>query len=104
MQGEGQTIQAPSMGTERRQNYPTNSPLAEQLGECSAKEYRPSRPELLRNYEINIQFLSIGCTIRVGCKTIPFSSTEEAMKELAEYVANPYDTCKKWDNIFAEYK
>jgi len=79
-----------------------NGTLREQ--EYRGKEYQPSRPELLRNYEINIQFLSIGCIIRVGCKTIPFTSIEEAMKELTEYISNPFDTTKKWNNILEEYK
>ena len=32
--------------------------------EC-AKEWRPSRSECLRDYAINIRFLSIGCVIEV---------------------------------------
>ena len=61
-----------------------------------AKEYRPSKQEALSRYEINIQFMSRGCVIRVGCKTIPFSSTEEAIAELQKYFENPYDTQERW--------
>ncbi len=61
------------------------------------KEYRPSSQQALASYEINIQFMSRGCVIRVGCKTIPFSSTEEAVVELKKYFDNPYDTQKEWD-------
>ena len=60
------------------------------------KEYRPSRQEALSRYEIRIQFMSRGCVIHVGCKTIPFSSTEEAIAELQKYFEYPYDTQERW--------
>lgn len=60
------------------------------------KEYIPSKQEALSRYEINIQFMSRGCVIRVGCKTIPFSSTEEAIAELQKYFEYPYDTQERW--------
>jgi hypothetical protein len=60
------------------------------------KEYVPSNQDALASYEINIQFMSRGCVIRVGCKTIPFSSTEEAIAELKKYFDNPYETQKEW--------
>lgn len=69
--------------------------------EC-VKEYRPSRTECLRDYQINIRFLSIGCVIEVGCKSIPFSTIEEGMKALNDYVANPYETRKIWEERFAK--
>lgn len=65
-------------------------------------EYRPSRTECLRDYQINIRFLSIGCVIEVGCKSIPFSTIEEGMKALNDYVANPYETRKIWEERFAK--
>ena len=64
------------------------------------KEYVPKRQELLREFEIGIRFLSIGCVIRVGCKEIPFTDVNEAMTELSKYVANPYEEGKKWNKIF----
>lgn len=64
------------------------------------KEYVPKRQELLREYEIGIRFLSIGCVIRVGCKEIPFTNVNEAMTKLSNYVANPYEEGKKWNKIF----
>jgi hypothetical protein len=69
--------------------------------EC-VKEYRPSRTECLRDYQINIRFLSIGCVIEVGCKSVPFSTIEEGMKALNDYVANPYETRKIWEERFAK--
>jgi hypothetical protein len=61
------------------------------------KEYIPSKQEALSRYEINIQFMSRGCVIRVGCKTIPFSSTEEAITELQKYFENPFGTQTEWN-------
>lgn len=85
--------------------------LDEQLGAICAetssrmeKEWVEPRADILRQHEIRIQFLSIGCVMNVGCKSIPFSTSEEAMKELNEYVANPHQAIKKWNNIFNEYK
>jgi hypothetical protein len=69
--------------------------------ECK-KEYRPSRSECLREYQINIRFLSIGCVIEVGCKSIPFSTVKEGMKVLNDYVANPYETKKIWEERFSK--
>lgn len=66
------------------------------------KQYRPSRSECLRDYSINIRFLSIGCVIEVGCKSVPFSTIDEGMKALNDYVANPYETRKIWEERFAK--
>ena len=70
--------------------------------ECAKEEYRPSRSECLRDYQINIRFLSTGCVIEVGCKSVPFSTIEEGMKALNDYVANPYETRKIWEERFAK--
>ena len=63
------------------------------------REYIPSTNELLQRHDIELKFLSIGCVIRIGCKTIPFESVENAMAELNNYVNNPYATEKKWRKI-----
>ena len=65
-------------------------------------EYIPTRTELLQRNEISIQFMSVGCVIRIGCKSIPFESVEDAMKELNEYVNNPRKSTKKWEKIFGK--
>lgn len=70
--------------------------------EDCVKEYKPSRMEYLRNYSINIRFLSIGCIIEVGCKQIPFTTVKEGMEALNNYVANPYETRKIWEERFAK--
>jgi hypothetical protein len=64
------------------------------------KECRPSRQELLREYEINLRFLSgRGMLIRVGCKEIAFEDMNEGMKELSKYIENPYEEGKRWQQI-----
>jgi hypothetical protein len=68
--------------------------------EDSHKEWRPSRSELLREYEIKVRFLSVGCVVSVGCKDIPFRSVKEAMEEVNNYVNNPYEEGKKWRKLF----
>jgi hypothetical protein len=61
-----------------------------------------TRQQALSSYSINIEFLSIGCIIRVGCKSIPFQSVEEAMTELNEYIKNPLASGKKWREKLGE--
>jgi hypothetical protein len=63
-------------------------------------EYKPKKQELLREYEIRLRFLSVGCVISVGCKEIPFRNVNEAMDELNKYVENPYEVGKKWHELF----
>ena len=64
------------------------------------KEYKPKKQEILREYEIGIRFLSVGCVVSIGCKQIPFRSVKEAMEEINKYVENPYEEGKKWHSIF----
>jgi hypothetical protein len=61
--------------------------------------YKASKQELLSRWEITIQFMSRGCVIRVGCKTIPFSTTEEAIAELQRYFNNPYEVEQEWRKL-----
>ena len=70
------------------------------------KEYKPTGEELLRvnrdtlrEYQVNIEFLSRGCIVRVGCKAIAFESVEIAMAELNRYVTNPYEVQREWRKI-----
>lgn len=63
------------------------------------QEYRPSNQQALLEYEINIRFLSRGCIVQVGCKSIAFETVESAMKEINEYVNNTYETQQKWRKL-----
>jgi hypothetical protein len=65
-----------------------------------AKEYRPSKQEALREYEIKIRFLSRGCIVKVGCKEIAFEDFSRAMAELNEYVTgDTYGIQQKWRKL-----
>ena len=77
-----------------------DQPIASPVEPC---EYTPSRSQALKEYSINIEFLSIGCIVRVGCKTIPFTSVDEAMKELNAYIKDPVASQKIWNKILEDY-
>jgi len=74
-----------------------NEPCMSQI-KCS--EYVPTRSECLRDYEIRIKFLTIGCIVEVGCKSIPFTTIKEGMKALNEYVEDPNKVRKIWEEKF----
>jgi len=63
-------------------------------------EYKPKKQDILKEYEIGIRFLSVGCVVSIGCKQIPFRSVKEAMDNINKYVENPYEEGKKWNSIF----
>jgi hypothetical protein len=74
--------------------------LSEPQMEMEVKEYRPSKSDCLREYEINIRFLSRGCIVRVGCKEIAFEDVSKAMAEINEYVTgDTYEIQKKWRKL-----
>lgn len=68
----------------------------------ATEAWKPSRQESLREYEVKIRFLSIGCIISVGCKEIPFTTIKEGMKALNDYVSNPNELRETWYKIFQE--
>jgi hypothetical protein len=74
------------------------------MPESVEKDYIRPRMDYLRDYEINIRFLSVGCVVRVGCKEIAFTSIEEAMEEVNAYVANPKRTTDRYNKLFNEQK
>lgn len=62
----------------------------------SLQGYKPTNQQLLQQHEIRIQFLSRGCIVHVGCKSIAFESVDRAMKELNYYVTNTFESGKAW--------
>jgi hypothetical protein len=91
-------------------DYDCNEPVSD-MSELSApypsngeKEYVRPRMDYLREYEITIRFLSLGCIVRVGCKEIAFTSIQEAMKEINAYVTNPKELEIKYNKLFNEQK
>lgn len=47
------------------------------------------RLDILKRWEITVQPLDRGCIVRVGCKTIAFTSIEAGYKEIGRYLENP---------------
>jgi len=77
-------------------------PMTHDDGSCiKSNDYKPKRSEYLREYSISIRFLSVGCNIEVGCKSIAFSTIGDGMEALNQYVADPYETRKLWEPIFS---
>jgi hypothetical protein len=66
------------------------------------EQWKPSRQECLREYEVRLRFLTLGCVIEVGCKSIPFTTIKEGMEALNQYVAKPYETRQIWEKRFQE--
>ena len=66
------------------------------------KQWQPSRQECLRDYEVKIRFLTLGCIVSVGCKEIPFTTIKEGMEALNQYVAKPYEVRQIWEKRFQE--
>jgi hypothetical protein len=58
-----------------------------------------STQDYLRQYNIQIKFLSRGCVITIGCKEIPFSDVTEAITCLSRYVSNPKEEAESWKII-----
>ena len=73
-----------------------------QIEECKTAAWQPPRQEYLRDYEVKIRFLTLGCVISVGCKEIPFTTIKEGMEALNQYVAKPYETRQIWEKRFQE--
>jgi len=59
-----------------------------------------SKQEILQEYNIGIRFLSRGCTVEVGCKTIAFTTVEEAMAAIRNYVSDPETVGEYWRGQF----
>jgi hypothetical protein len=88
------------MYDQRLQDIPEPQVMQEEI---AVKAHEPmSRQYYLREYPINIEFLSIGCIVRVGCKSIPFTSIDDAMKEINAYVADPYKQQQRWRQLLAD--
>jgi len=71
------------------------------IEDCVVKSvYTRTRMEQLRDYSINIRFLSIGCIIEVGCKQIPFTTIKEGMEALNDYIVDPEKSSNFWSEKF----
>lgn len=59
-----------------------------------------TKQQLLSRYSIKIDFLSRGCVVNIGCKTIPFEKVEDAITEISRYVNNPEEVEKEYNEKF----
>lgn len=92
--------------TGNNSGYQAEEPYQEQIpmNGRTTDSWIPSRAEILREYPITIEFLTIGCVVSVGCKKIPFTMIGEAMDRIKEYIDNPYETKQKWERTFEQNK
>jgi hypothetical protein len=79
----------------------TESPRAMDRLEQPKME-KQTKQEILREYEVAFSFLHSGCTIRIGCKHIAFTTIKEAMTAFNEYVNDPETARAKWFKKFNE--
>ena len=59
-----------------------------------------NKQQLLSRYSIRIEFLSRGCVVNIGCKSIPFEKVEDAFTEINRYVNNPEEVEKEYNEKF----
>lgn len=59
-----------------------------------------TKQQLLQEWPIQIKFLAKGCVVSVGCKDIAFSTIEEAMKAINDYVNDPKNAGNYWRGQF----
>ena len=59
-----------------------------------------TKQQLLSRYSIKIDFLSRGCVVNIGCKTIPFEKVEDAITEINRYVNSPEEVEKEYNEKF----
>ena len=74
--------------------------MEESTGPFAVVSDTQSNQSILRDYEISIRFLSVGCIVKVGCKEIPFTNTIDAMNDINEYIKNPRKERERWFEIF----
>jgi hypothetical protein len=89
MNEEGLSCEAPMPEMENR--------IDERLG-----EYVPSAGDILISNAIRIEVLDCGATVKVGCKTIAFSTVEEALEQVNLHFKDPVASYKKWNNRFIQ--
>ncbi len=56
--------------------------------------------QVLQHHEMRIEFLDKGCIVRIGCKSIAFTTVEEAMRSINSYVNDPKTEAKRWREQF----
>lgn len=55
-----------------------------------------SKKSLLKKWDVRIEHLDSGCIVRIGCKSLAFSSATEAMTEVNDWQKDPHTALKNW--------
>lgn len=76
----------------------TSSQSVKESVSCDAYEIKRQNKNLLREYELRIQFFTTGCIVHVGCESHAFDTVEKGMEEVTLYVNNPTQRKKYWEN------
>ena len=101
MPGPGLETPIRAMETEQaEQAYINQLRAMPEPTEVPHKYNPPTKQQLLSEYEIRIRFAHRGCLVSVGCKELAFSSVEEAMISIQEYVENPKGIGDYWKAQF----
>jgi hypothetical protein len=71
-------------------------PVITDIDGCLKYYLNKSNKELLKGWDMSIEHLDYGVIVRIGCKKLAFSSTEEAMTEVTMWMTDPKSALKKW--------
>lgn len=66
------------------------------------KEYVPSAGDILISNAVRIEVVDCGAIVKVGCKTIAFSTVEEALEQVNAHFKDPVASYKKWNQRFIQ--
>jgi len=68
----------------------------------SGEEYVPSAGDILISNAVRIEVVDCGAIVKVGCKTIAFSTVEEALEQVNVHFKDPVASYKKWNQRFIQ--
>ncbi len=94
-QPQTERVPEPIGREELRRALVEETPMPEPIDKVSR-----TKQQILQEYPIGIRFLSRGCVVEVGCKTIAFTTVEEAMQAIQYYVADPETVGEYWRGQF----
>jgi hypothetical protein len=64
--------------------------------------YVPNAAEILKDFPVSIKVLDCGAIINVGCKSIAFSTLQEALEQFNLHFIDPVASYKKWYQRFIQ--
>lgn len=54
--------------------------------ETYSSEPLQTKLEILRRYQITLEFLDQGCIVRIGCKCLAFKTNQDALIAITQYI------------------